>query len=148
MKIGSSVIEPCGNANVHFPNQSSVPVTLIAGTLLDGFARRYAIVRDVGTEDDQTTFVDEFTERIDDPFHRALGEAFNLSKDDLYRAVDDPLLQRVVEHQFEGSGQVVKPVGWIPFGQEEIIQVSDLDGFRSAFVGHSDLHAGTLASLT
>ena len=33
MKIGSSVIDPCGKANVHSPSQSSVPVTLMAGTL-------------------------------------------------------------------------------------------------------------------
>ncbi|OOK78494.1 hypothetical protein BZL30_2521 [Mycobacterium kansasii] len=31
-KIGSSVIDPCGNANVHSPNQSSLPQTLTAGT--------------------------------------------------------------------------------------------------------------------
>ena len=45
MKIGSSVIEPCGKENVHSPNQSSVPVTLIAGTL-----NRPSIASRVGTQ--------------------------------------------------------------------------------------------------
>ncbi len=45
MKIGSSVIEPCGKENVHSPNQSSVPVTLMAGTL-----NRSSIASRVGTQ--------------------------------------------------------------------------------------------------
>ncbi len=45
MKIGSSVIDPCGNANVHSPSQSSVPVTLIAGTL-----NRSSIASRIGTQ--------------------------------------------------------------------------------------------------
>jgi hypothetical protein len=43
-KIGSSVIEPIENANVHSPSQSSVPVTLIAGT-----RKRSSIASRVGT---------------------------------------------------------------------------------------------------
>ena len=42
--MGSSVIEPCGRAKVHSPSQSSVPVTLIAGTW-----NRCSIASRVGT---------------------------------------------------------------------------------------------------
>ena len=45
MKIGSSVMDPCGNAKVHSPSQSSVPVTLIAGTL-----NRSSMASRVGTQ--------------------------------------------------------------------------------------------------
>lgn len=45
MKMGSSVIEPCGKANVHSPNQSSVPVTLMAGTL-----KRSSMASRIGTQ--------------------------------------------------------------------------------------------------
>ncbi len=44
-KIGSSVSDPCGKENVHSPSQSSVPVTLSAGTL-----KRSSIASRVGTQ--------------------------------------------------------------------------------------------------
>ena len=44
-KIGSSVIEPMGSENVHSPSQSSVPVTLMAGTW-----NRCSIASLVGTQ--------------------------------------------------------------------------------------------------
>ena len=45
MKIGSSVIDPWGKANVHSPSQSSVPVTLMAGTL-----KRSSMASRIGTQ--------------------------------------------------------------------------------------------------
>ena len=43
--MGSSVIEPCGSENVHSPSQSSLPVTLMAGTW-----KRSSIASRVGTQ--------------------------------------------------------------------------------------------------
>ena len=64
-KIGSSVIDPCGKANVHSPSQSSVPVTLMAGTL-----NRSSMASRIGTqlsvmlraEDHEAALVDQFAD--------------------------------------------------------------------------------------
>jgi hypothetical protein len=72
----------------------------------------------------------------DDRLDRALGQAFDLSKDDLHRPVDHFGFEALLEHQLERIDQVVTGVLGIALGKLEIHQVPELDGFRSALVGH------------
>ena len=107
MKIGSSVSDPCGKENVHSPSQSSVPVTLIAGTL-----KRSSIASRVGTqlsvmlraEHHQAPLVDEFAVCVDHRLDRSLRQALHLAIDHLHRPVHQALLDRLSEHQVEASG--------------------------------------------
>ncbi len=74
-KIGSSVIDPCGSANVHSPSQSSVPVDADRRhleALLDLLARRHRVVGDGRTEHRQAALVDELAVRVDHRLDRAL----------------------------------------------------------------------------
>ena len=118
-KIGSSVIDPCGNANVHSPSQSSVPVTLIAGTLealLDRLACRHAVVGDAPAEHREAALVDELAVGVDHRLDRSLRQPLDLPVDDLDRPVDQPLLQASSNTSSKGLDQVVaaSPAGSRP----------------------------------
>ena len=147
MKIGSSVIDPCGKANVHSPNQSSVPVTLMAGTL-----NRSSIASRVGTQlsvmcgpnTTQAAFVDEFAEGVDHRLDRSLGQPLNFAIDHLYGPIHRPVFNGLREHEVKAPSEVGMHLLGEPRRKREVHQVADLDRLCAAFVGHLTSRATNL----
>ena len=138
-KIGSSVMDPCGKAKVHSPSQSSVPVTLIAGTLnRSSIASRngHAVVGDVRTEDHQAALVDQLAIRIDHRLDRTLGQTLHLAIDHLYGPVHQALRDRLFEDEVESLGEGGEQLLGKTRRKREVHQVADLDRLGGAFVGH------------
>ena len=137
--MGSSVIEPCGRAKVHSPSQSSVPVTLIAGTwnrCSIASRGRNRVVGDRRAEHREATLVDQFPVRVDDRLRRALGQSLHLPEDDLHRPIDHSLLHAFVEHQLEGLEKIVPLLLREALGKPEVAEVTQLDRLGAALVGH------------
>jgi hypothetical protein len=61
----------------------------------------------VWAEYNETPFVDQLAERVDHGLDRAFGQALYLSVNHLYRPVDLPVLDGLVEHQIKRLGQII-----------------------------------------
>jgi hypothetical protein len=141
-RIGSSVIEPFGNPNVHSPNQSSEPTDADgrhAEPTLDLFLDRDRVLGDERTEDRHAALVDELPVRVDHRFHAAARQTIHLAVDDLDRAVDGPVRLPVGEDQLEREEHVVADVDHEVVRVPHVGQEPEPDRFHRA----RDRHLGT-----
>src|SRR5262249_8910253 len=97
----------------------------------------HAVVGDRRAEHGEAAFVDQLAVRVDDRLHRPLRQPFNLAEHDLDRAVDDALLEALIEDELEALRQISAHLLRVALGQHEVEQVSELDGLGRACVGHA-----------
>jgi len=86
----------------------------------------------VGTKDG-LTMVEAGAEEVPED---VLLEALDLAHQELHGAVDDPLLEALVEHQLQRGTEVVAPVLRVAVGKLEVVHAAELDRLRLALVGH------------